>query len=342
MLLKTSRFLAPVALLVATACGQGEQEAAAPQLERVPRPESFVRLLRFGEDAGRLEAAVVRYQRGDGTVLDLIGVLHLADATYWDQLQRSFEHYDAVLYEMIQPEGADPSRRAGGTSPVGMLQKAMCRVLQLEFQLEAVDYGRENFVHADLTTEGFAERWEARDESIWKMVMKLMSAQGKMNQEAREAAESGAGGELAKLTPAALLDLVRSKDRSTRLKLLMAEVFSRPDMLGGLTESDEEGRDTTLLIGDRNKAALKILEREVAGGRKQLALLYGAGHCDDFDARLTKDLGFTRTRVTWVPAWTVGEQPEADDTGDSAGKGDGALAVPPKPGTAHPEPGKGR
>ena len=98
--------------------------------------------------------------------------------------------------------------------------------------------------------------------------------------------ESGIlGRELAKLTPAALLDLVRSKDRSNRLKMLMAEVFSRPDMLGGLTESDEDGRDTTLLIGDRNKAALKILEREVAGGRSSSSSPRSSASCRSIVSR---------------------------------------------------------
>jgi hypothetical protein len=61
----------------------------------------------------------------------------------------------------------------------------------------------------------------------------------------------------------------------------------------------------TILVKDRNEAAMKVLEREIKKGTKRIAIFYGAAHMPDFDRRLTQDLKLTRGPVTWDEAWDL-------------------------------------
>jgi hypothetical protein len=50
-----------------------------------------------------------------------------------------------------------PGRRGGhGFSIIGAIQRTMATLLTLEFQLECMDYRRENWYHADLDYDTFA------------------------------------------------------------------------------------------------------------------------------------------------------------------------------------------
>ena len=65
-----------------------------------------------------------------------------------------------------------PARRALGLAtksgeqksdnPLAMLQQGMKFFLRLEHQLEVVDYGKANFIHADLSPEGMRRAMKER------------------------------------------------------------------------------------------------------------------------------------------------------------------------------------
>jgi hypothetical protein len=61
----------------------------------------------------------------------------------------------------------------------------------------------------------------------------------------------------------------------------------------------------TLLIEDRNEAALKVFQTEMASGKRKMALFYGAAHMPDFEKRLLADYGLKRDKVEWVTAWDL-------------------------------------
>ena len=266
------------------------------------RPLTGIRLLRDEDDPwrGALQTSIVHYTRPDGERLDVVNVMHLGDEEYYAELERRFESYDAVLYEMIKAEGASPVRRPG--SDAGMLslvQKAMGNALGAVFQLDSIDYGKANFVHADLTAERFAELWEERQESIAKLMLRAMSA----------GSDEAFGDEV---TPAVLFRIAKTRDKP-RLRMILAEVFAKSDMLTGLTDIGPDGRDRSMLIGQRNIAALEISMRELAGDADKVALFYGAGHWPDLDIRLVEDHGFERGEIEWVTAWTIEPKPADGD-----------------------------
>src|SRR4029077_14149168 len=124
---------------------------------------------KLGTDWGRLEydakheplgmqTAIVHYvpvkppASGPPVSVDLVAAVHVADAAYYDELNRRFEKYDAVLYELVAPEGTVVPRGRGtsNTNPLGAMQNGMKEVLDLDHQLEKIDYTKKNFVHADM------------------------------------------------------------------------------------------------------------------------------------------------------------------------------------------------
>ena len=55
-----------------------------------------------------------------------------------------------------------------------MMQTFMQKQLDLAYQLDEVDYTAKNFVHADMTVKQFRKRQEARGESMFKLMFKMM------------------------------------------------------------------------------------------------------------------------------------------------------------------------
>src|SRR3990170_4399613 len=145
-----------------------------------------------GEVLG-MQTAVVRYAAvppvggaGKSPVeVDLIGAVHIGDAAYYRQLNEHFKQYDALLYELVAPEGTVVERGRGTSNahPVGILQNGIKRLLELDHQLEQIDYTKPNFVHADLTPEQFVQAMEDRNESFLQMYFRLLGeAMAQQNQ----------------------------------------------------------------------------------------------------------------------------------------------------------------
>jgi hypothetical protein len=95
----------------------------------------------------------------------------VAPIRYFKSLQEELARYDRVLYEMVadknprhtnrnvkyrwRPPKRRPVEGGGGFSIIGSIQKAMASILTLDFQLNCMDYRRENWYHADLDYETF-------------------------------------------------------------------------------------------------------------------------------------------------------------------------------------------
>jgi hypothetical protein len=102
------------------------------------------------------------------------------------------------------------------------------------------------------------------------------------------------------------LDLGRllDPDGAVKLKRIMAEQF----------EKAEDGLGPTLnniLIADRNKACLKVFQKEMAKGKKKIGIFYGAAHMPDFEKRLKEEYGLKRQHEQWIEAWDL-EDKERD------------------------------
>lgn len=260
----------------------------------------FVRLTRDKERPVALETAIVRHVPQDcgrtTPTVDLVSAVHVAEKSYYDQLNRLFEKYDVVLYELVAPEGTRIPKGGpvGSQSSVSMVQTGMTGLLGLEFQLRAIDYTRQNFVHADMSPEQFAASMDQRGESMFQTFARMFGYAL-----ARQQADSGA-------TDAGVLAALLSKDRTLALKRLMAEQFQ--DMDGSLTAIN--GPKGSTLITERNKVVIKVLGKQIAAGKKNIAIFYGAGHMPDIQERLAAELNLVPISTQWVVAWDLEGKPE--------------------------------
>ena len=275
--------------------------AAEPAEEAAKKPAEAQPYLRFEEKAkgAALEVGVIRLQHKEtGALVDLMGAVHIGDAAYYQQLNKEFKAYDAVLYEMVKPAKLDPAQfQNRPPSSVGMMQTFMQKQLDLAYQLDEVDYTARNFVHADMTVKQFRKRQEARGESMFKLMFKLMK------EDMARRAKNKKGADISSVE---LLRALLNPNRSVELKYLLARQFNEMERLtAGL--NDEKG---SVILTDRNKVALKVLARELAAGKKKLAIFYGAAHLPDLEERMVEKMGFERKATRWVTAWKLPERVE--------------------------------
>lgn len=268
-----------------------------------PKATEFIRYLRGdeGEDDA-LQTAIVAYESPQKVRVELVGAVHIADKAYFDALNQRFKRYDAVLYELVGPPihemDKDPALKAKHGKDrerlawVGLLQLKMKEMLALHGQLESIDYRAKNFVHADMDTAQFTDTQEEKQESFLSLYFKAAMAQKEAN------AEKGVDPDAAGMVM--LLKLLTAKDTSTGLKRMLAEQF---ETVGDIMAGVEAGNGT-VIVGERNRVALEVMDKEIAAGKKNLAVFYGAAHLGDMENRL-KARGYKRVKTEWVTAWDL-------------------------------------
>ncbi len=274
---------------------QDSKKGDAARLKKaVAENARFLRLRNNDKgDPVAMETSITRYEsdRYPGVTVDLIGVVHIADKGYYDKLNKLFEQYDALLYELVAPEGARPikGQKRQGTSALSGMQRMMKDMLDLQFQLDCIDYQKKNFVHADMSPAEFTKSMNKRGESFSQLFFRMMG---------QSMAQQGGGS-----TDLQFLFALVSRDRSARLKRVMAKQFQQMEA----TMYALNGPDGTTIINERNKKALDVMREQMGAGKRRLAVFYGAGHLPDMERRLEGDFGFRRRGSHWLVAWDLTE-----------------------------------
>jgi hypothetical protein len=243
------------------------------------------------------DTAIVRFTDEKKKIeVDLVAAVHIGDKEYYEELNKIFKRYDAVLYELVAEKGAKPDKTAlqekKGKSLLSAFQSGMGESLELDFQLEHINYKAQNMVHADLSPSEFANRVADRGDLIQILYRAIILGikKGKEGQD-EEIKMQGR-----------LLGTLLASNQSLALKRFFAkEMVSQMDdsiwILGG-----EEG---SAIITDRNAAALKILRKEIKNGKKKIAIFYGGAHLPEFAQSLKKDFKMSPTETTWIVAWDL-------------------------------------
>jgi hypothetical protein len=170
----------------------------------------------------------------------------------------------------------------------------MKNMLEVEHQLERIDYTRPNFVHADLSPQEFMQSMKRRDESFMQMYFRMLG------QAIAQQSQQSVQGESADLD---FFSALLANDRARQLKIALAKQFGAMEaFLAGLS-----GPDGSTLITERNKRALRVLRRQLAEGKGKLAIFYGAGHLTDMHQRLQKQFDLVPVETTWIDAWNLRE-----------------------------------
>jgi hypothetical protein len=271
--------------------------ADAPATTQEDRSSAFLRFVDDGKGGGTLQTSITDYKNAAGVIVHLVAAVHVAEPGYYHGLNREFQSYDALLYELVSPRGAGvPEPGATPVSAISMFQHWLKDALSLDFQLDDVDYKAGNFVHADLDYETFEAMQSQRGESMLGIMLQQMLHQMAAQDTTNKSQDFG------------LIDLVillRSPDRPRQLKLLLAQQFGDiEDQMSGLT-----GPNGSVIITERNKKALAVLQDNIDAGKKNIGIFFGAAHMPDMSRRL-EDMGFKPTgQVTWRVAWDMTAPP---------------------------------
>lgn len=271
-----------------------------PQVKK-PAASKFLRIVKDDDGPAALETAIVRYRPASGQgdlVVDLIAVVHIGERGYYRKLNRRFQQYDALLYELVAPQGTRPKKGDGSDNLLRLVQKIMTVVLDLESQLEHIDYTKKNLVHADLSPAEMAEAIKKRGDDGLTLALSIaadvLRQQNLLERELKK--NPGKSPELPDF--GALLD---DPTAPSKIKRLLAQQFENLDSaIGGIGPTLN-----TILVSDRNQAAIKVLAKEIAKGKKKLALFYGAAHMPDFEKRLKDEFDLVPVETQWLLVWDL-------------------------------------
>ena len=290
-------FAVTIVLLPAMSAFADKPGGDTKQVGQKPKDvEPFIRISKTDDKKAKaLETSVVRFEGLPGTAyegraVDLFGVVHIGEKEYYKEIGRLLATYEVVLYELVAPDGTRirPEDLKERRSVLASMQTGMKDMLNLEYQLEHIDYLAENFRHADMSPEEFVEDMKSRGDGLWKMAARMMGA---------GLASQGAGD-----GNAGLLLALMSDNRAMLLKQTMAKQLVDVDVaMAGL--DDSSGENT--LIKGRNRKAFEVLKQELDAGKKTVAVFYGAGHLDDMAERLEADFGMKPKSTKWLPAWDL-------------------------------------
>ena len=172
-----------------------------------------------------------------------------------------------------------------------MFQQFLKDKLDLTFQLDEINYARPNFVHADLDIETFLQLQEDRGESIFGLMLQQMIHD--MMTESANQPDIGVFD---------ILVALQQPDRARQFKLLLAKQFNHiDDAMAGMG-----GPNGTVLVTERNKAAMKVLRERLAAGDKKIGIFFGAAHLRGMEKIMTEEMGFKQVgEPQWRTAWDM-------------------------------------
>ena len=247
------------------------------------------------EQPRALQLAITTYAPANtrkGLSVDLVSAIHIGDASYYAELNRRFEEYDVLLYELVAPpEAIDSNRLAKRKGILSTTQIGMTKLLDLSFQLDEIDYDAPNFVHADLSPQELRASMADRGESLYVYFWRIFFAS--LNEYAKDPLG---------LRDWEMLSAVVTAEEDSALKTMIAYEMTNIDQVRNVLGDDSE----SAVIGARNQRAIDVLKREVDAGAKRIGIFYGVAHMPDLESRLIEQLGLYYKTTTWVDAWQLG------------------------------------
>ncbi|KAJ4797878.1 thermosome subunit gamma [Rhynchospora pubera] len=273
--------------------------------------------------------------------VDLVSAVHIADRRYFEILQKKLATYDCVLYEGVGDKDdseseseTEPEPAMQGYNITGFIQRLMGRILSMDFQLDCISYKAHNWYNADLDWDTFQRLQEERGETLLTAARDALGSALKFDQHS-SSAQFGFDSFRSNLLrvswivpmPLAIsliINLTCSSDGrdedneqmddfghivgellelgfGSALKVILARSLTSVFASEIYTDLEEN----SVIIGERNKAALEQLKKAISRGEKRIAIFYGAGHMPDLGRRLRRDFKMVPTEVDWVTAWSI-------------------------------------
>ncbi|MCQ2372161.1 MAG: hypothetical protein MJ058_08960 [Akkermansia sp.] len=294
--------LSTLAVSLCAAAGLFAAPLAAQEQENYP-----AELVRMGtynsEQEEVLQVPLATYADAQGRQIDLVGAIHIADPSYYADLNTRFATYDKVLYEMV--DGGDLPRMLilkrkvdGNTATdeekaeyeklrgemkerkedsilgfvLNFLYDSISTQMNLQMQSEGIDYGKENFVFADVTQEELSKAMQDSGESWLGLIVKSM---------------------ISNIGELDLMTLLNPDPK--QYKHMMMEALAKS------SQSDSVMEQSSIVVA-RNAKCFEVLEGVLKDpAAKRIAIFYGAMHLREMDERLKK-MGYTLQKVEWLNA----------------------------------------
>ena len=162
-----------------------------------------------------------------------------------------------------------------------------------------------------MSPDDFAKSMEDRGESMATMLLRMMAAG--MARQATEASQ-------AKSSDAGVADGPVRPQSGVAAETVDGRAVCRL----GNAHGRHQRPDGSTLLTERNKVALAKLEKQLAQGRKRVAIFYGVGHLPDMAQRLATDFNFHETGQRWLTAWNLADEPGGGRRGQTAEPADAA------------------
>ena len=188
---------------------------------------------------------------------------------------------------------------------------------------------RDNWYHADLELRQFLQLQRERDESWPRLLWRALEAEwarGEASGADDKAAPDAAWKRLLQwshdtlplpfffqLVARGALDQAEDRplsrspvvgtflnlDIPSGLKLILAE------QLAGDSVFSADTLRGSVLVAERNIAAVAEVREAMQAGARRLAVVYGSAHMPDMEHRLEDGLGLRRVATSWLDAWRV-------------------------------------
>lgn len=253
-------------------------------------PEKFLRVREGNvEQNGALEIGTALYELPESNRrIYLVGVVHIAHEAYFQELQHLLDSMDLVLWEGVGG-GEKPSREAVERFDVLFkAQQLLKNLLNLDFQLEKIDYKRSFWRNCDVSANALQASLKEKNLEIIpneKIVQSLLGAVFRVIDPAK---------------------IPRDEETARQYRALAAPFLaemSDPDSMfskigaSGLKE---------VILDERNRYVMESLKKRLAEpGPQRIAIFYGAGHLAGMDKILREEMKAHYRAMHWSAAWKL-------------------------------------
>ncbi|MDR2345279.1 MAG: hypothetical protein LBE18_04365 [Planctomycetaceae bacterium] len=268
--------------------------------------EKLSEYMRISTQEGKIypisfDVPIVKFKnKKNGVEVTLIGAIHIADKKYYEELNEEFKKYESVLFEAVIDTSKNKNKNKKNIIDKKDIKdifeqknkkpnnEFITEILDLTHQMDHINYLADNMVHADLTLDEFIRRELAREDIFISFIINSLSGMKEDNLSNALDLQGRLIGSLLASNPA------------LSLKRNIARMFTS-EILTDLS-LPKEG---SVIITERNAAALKVLRKEIKKGTKKIAIFYGCAHLPEFAASLKKDFKMEKIETKWITAWNL-------------------------------------
>jgi hypothetical protein len=280
-------------------------------------PENYIRIHKTEDSEIQLQIAIREFKPSNKSPegcpnLALVGVAHIGEKQYYQDIQTYLAKQEHVLYEGVgfYATKAQRMKKKSGAGQFGKEQAKdssqykIATSLGLSFQLTEINYNQRNFYNSDLSLEEFMEYFQPGTKNS------LITGDENKDREAKQFMAMLAGSHLATNILQGVLKIFGQSPKFQGVaKLVLIETLgSMGNELGDLKNMPESVSGLMkMIITNRNKVVLQDFKALIKEEKRMdsIAIFYGAAHMADFEQKLTKAYKYKPAETKWLTCMSV-------------------------------------